>query len=678
MTVNSIDSTAEFVTNGVTTNYPFFFKFLANEDLVVTYVDPLGVSSILTFGTQYTVNGVGNDSGGSIVTSTALAGPGQLVVSREMEAFQQTSLRNQGKFLAETHEDVFDKLTMLIQQGLSTFKRALIRPLGRDYFFAENRRITSVADPVEGQDAANKRWSMTYIANLLSSITGPINNALNILYLQGLPGSVARTVQSALRDAVVSEQDFASVQDALNGIGKQKRSLRLGGRTVTLGSIPSNQFGTRIEDGKLLVPSLIAGQVTQLNTYADDVSGLFVGRENLAWFWKGLTIGTPFKVYMYGDSTVELNVGYPKQAHELLAMAFQDAGINNATIINRGVSGTSWSDLNATPDISPTTWLYVIKYGINDASKPNPLETLMADARSKLTAIRAIPYGGVRALSILLMGPNSTYGPTFNQDAKWYEDLRNGYLQLCKEFDCAYFDTYAYLQQTKNAPGFWMDDLSGIGRPGEGLHPDIFSVYWLYRSAIRDFVLGDGGFSTIKANTNWNLSNATKIAYSADDPSKYEFGMTRQFAAVANGWPFDGHLLTEKAADGATSQVLKTLDVVPRTCGRRGINTIWTQFYGVPIMVSAFLNSWTNKGGGYADAGYQIGDDGFVEIFGVVTGGGTSSVIFTLPVGARPASAHAYPASGGGMVLIYASGEVSTSGVTPTTLGLDGIRFKAL
>lgn len=192
MTVNTISSIAEFDTNGVTTNFPFYFKFLANEDLVVTYVDPLGVSSTLTLGTHYTVNGAGNDQGGSIVTTSALAGPGQLVVSREMEAFQQTSLRNQGKFLAEVHEDVFDKLTMLIQQGLATFTRALKRPLGRDYFFAENRRITSVKDPEEPQDAATKSSVEQYVGSVLSAIQGPINNSANVLYVRpsGTPGVV--------------------------------------------------------------------------------------------------------------------------------------------------------------------------------------------------------------------------------------------------------------------------------------------------------------------------------------------------------------------------------------------------------------------------------------------------------------------------------------------------------
>ncbi|WP_044271508.1 hypothetical protein [Pseudomonas fluorescens] len=194
MTVSTIDSVAEFDTNGVTTNYPFYFKFLASEDLVVTYISPEGASTVLTLGTHYTVNGAGNDQGGSIVTTSALAGPGQLIVSREMEAFQQTSLRNQGKFLAETHEDVFDKLTMLIQQGYAIFTRALTRPFGRDYFFAENRRIASVKDPVEDQDAATKAWSQRYVGEVIGSVQGPINNAANVLYVY--PDGVPRTVQS--------------------------------------------------------------------------------------------------------------------------------------------------------------------------------------------------------------------------------------------------------------------------------------------------------------------------------------------------------------------------------------------------------------------------------------------------------------------------------------------------
>ncbi|MBU0522689.1 MAG: hypothetical protein KKC24_23905 [Gammaproteobacteria bacterium] len=229
MTVNTINSVAEFVTNGVTTDFPFYFKFFANEDLSVIYINPLGVSTVLTLGTNYTVNGAGDEDGGSITTTTTLAGPGQLVISREIDAYQQTSLRNQGKFLAETHEDVFDKLTMLIQQGFSIFKRALTRPFGRDYFYAENRRITNVADPTEAQDAVTKYYNERYIAGLLEDFTGPLNNSANVMYIY--PDGVARTVQSLatkndplLGSAGIAHQN-GTVKDAIVNLTSEVRSL---------------------------------------------------------------------------------------------------------------------------------------------------------------------------------------------------------------------------------------------------------------------------------------------------------------------------------------------------------------------------------------------------------------------------------------------------------------------
>lgn len=216
MTVPTLNSVAEFATNGVTTNFPFFFKFLASEDLVVTYVSQDGISTELTLGSQYTVNGAGDDDGGSIVTTTALAGPGQLIVSREMDAYQQTSLRNQGKFLAETHEDVFDRLTMLIQQGFSIFKRALVRPFGRDYYDAENRRIANLADPEELQDAATRGWSEQFIADILETGQGPVNNAANVIY--SFPNGTIRTVQalSGTDGASGVGYRFRNVSDRLN------------------------------------------------------------------------------------------------------------------------------------------------------------------------------------------------------------------------------------------------------------------------------------------------------------------------------------------------------------------------------------------------------------------------------------------------------------------------------
>lgn len=168
MTVSTINSVAEFVTNGATKTFPFYFKFLDSRDLVVTYIDPEDVSTVLVMGPHYTVSGAGNDKGGSVTTTAVLRGPGKLIVSRDMEAYQKTSLRNQGKFLAETHEDVFDRLTMLSQQGFAGLKRALSKPFGREYFHAEEQRITGLADPERPKDAATKDYTDEAAAGAIS------------------------------------------------------------------------------------------------------------------------------------------------------------------------------------------------------------------------------------------------------------------------------------------------------------------------------------------------------------------------------------------------------------------------------------------------------------------------------------------------------------------------------
>ncbi|MBN2974698.1 phage tail fiber protein [Pseudomonas lactucae] len=249
MTVSTIDSAAEFATNGVTTNFPFYFKFLENEDLVVTYVDTLGVSSVLTYGTDYTVNGAGTEDGGSVVTSAAKPA-GQLIVSREMDPLQGTSLRNQGKFLAETHEDVFDKLTMLIQQGFSLFSRALLRPFGKNYYDAKGRNISNLNDPVADQDATTKRWSREYIASILSAIQGPINNAANIFF-KG-PDNLDYVVQdlSDYNSAQKGDALLAVKQPTANAVNTTQHQLNLervsiqqyGGKDDYNGTSGTNSF----------------------------------------------------------------------------------------------------------------------------------------------------------------------------------------------------------------------------------------------------------------------------------------------------------------------------------------------------------------------------------------------------------------------------------------------------
>lgn len=235
MTVSTLNSSAEFATNGVTTVFPIGFKFLAAADLNVTYTNSAGVTTDLVLGTDYTVSGAGSENGGSITTTTALA-TGQLAVERDMLAYQETSLRNQGRFFAETHEQVFDRLTMLIQQIFGRLGRALFRPLGRNYFDAEGRQIKNVADPTADQDATTKNWTQQYVAEILATGQGPINNAANIVYT--FPDGTARKVQ-----------DLSSTTIGSQGIGHDGRDLA---DTINWNAVaylvPASDFSAQLQD----------------------------------------------------------------------------------------------------------------------------------------------------------------------------------------------------------------------------------------------------------------------------------------------------------------------------------------------------------------------------------------------------------------------------------------------
>lgn len=221
MTVSTTDSVVEYVSGGPT--YPIPYRFLQNSDIQAVLVKQDGTSETLT-GAQYTLSGAGTQSGGTLTSAYAagvLATPGaSLTISRVMNPVQPTDLRNQGRFLAETHESVFDRLTMLIQQGFAGISRALKRPVGKSTFYAENRNITDLADPVNAQDATTKNWVTVFFGSLIDAATGVINTTTGILYGAG-------TLFDYLKYGVTSTADSL---DALRNLSsaRNQRARTLG------------------------------------------------------------------------------------------------------------------------------------------------------------------------------------------------------------------------------------------------------------------------------------------------------------------------------------------------------------------------------------------------------------------------------------------------------------------
>lgn len=116
MTIQITSSYTRAAGNGVTTVFPFAFKVFSASDLVVRDIlDSTGIPTTKTLTTDYGVAISVTDEGGSVSFTAAPASGHTIDIRRTVPLTQPEDIRNQGRFLPEIHEGVFDKLEAQIQ-----------------------------------------------------------------------------------------------------------------------------------------------------------------------------------------------------------------------------------------------------------------------------------------------------------------------------------------------------------------------------------------------------------------------------------------------------------------------------------------------------------------------------------------------------------------------------------
>lgn len=262
MTVPTYRSREDYTGNGVTTSYPYQFRIYKATDLVVTRATPAGVETTLVLNTDYTVTGVGKYAGGNVVLTSVLASGYRLAIERAIPVTQETDLRNQGAYFAETHEDVFDRAIMILQRiagYLGLGPDGAIRTLllgktdidGQGAYRARQNRIQDLADPVADQDAVNKRWSTQLVADSLTDGSG---NAVLQILASSDPDNGVQKVYGATRTVA----NYASVREFLGSAGR----LEVAGRSNIFDSaggifeVDTTDFISADDDGTILVDVL--------------------------------------------------------------------------------------------------------------------------------------------------------------------------------------------------------------------------------------------------------------------------------------------------------------------------------------------------------------------------------------------------------------------------------------
>lgn len=124
MTIASTITSTTAVANGSTTQFPFQNKIFAATDLVVMLKDPSGNLypfanfANISLGLSYQVQNVDVDTGAYIVFNSPPTNGWTVGIRSATPELQSTSVKNQGQFLPELHEEAFDRATRLIQDLL--------------------------------------------------------------------------------------------------------------------------------------------------------------------------------------------------------------------------------------------------------------------------------------------------------------------------------------------------------------------------------------------------------------------------------------------------------------------------------------------------------------------------------------------------------------------------------
>ena len=153
--------------NGVTTAFSTTFSFLDNEDLKVVETSSTGVETEKILDTDYTVTGAGDPSSGTVTFLTPPASGTKVNILTDMKLVQETHYTNGGRFPAESHEMVADRLTKMVQQLTEVSDRSLKLPVSKSAVTTQisglgaNKliRMNAAADGIEAVSATDAALS---------------------------------------------------------------------------------------------------------------------------------------------------------------------------------------------------------------------------------------------------------------------------------------------------------------------------------------------------------------------------------------------------------------------------------------------------------------------------------------------------------------------------------------
>ena len=277
MTVTSSTSKAgPYDGNDLTTAWPFSFRILDATHIRVIITDADGAETTAD-PSDYDVSGIGATSGTVTYPNfgSPLATGYKITILRDMPFTQEVDIANAGAFYPQTHEDVFDTLTMMIQQNAEEVARAVkVSPSSDtdpDELIAElmataaavaaSEAVAAASAVLAGEHAddaeAAELAAETARDVVLEAIVGI--GTIGAMTVNQFTGNGVRTTDTL----TVTPQTENNTWVYFDGVYQQKNTYSVAGAIITYSTAPANGVVIEIVTGSSLpVGALVDASVT--------------------------------------------------------------------------------------------------------------------------------------------------------------------------------------------------------------------------------------------------------------------------------------------------------------------------------------------------------------------------------------------------------------------------------
>jgi hypothetical protein len=133
MTVATQSILVTYLGDDVATVFPFTFPVYDADHLSVYLQDTTTRLLVLLSASDYSVTGIGNENGGSVVTDDPVASNNNILIARVLPFTQDLDVLNQGGFYPENVENEFDLTQMQVQQVNQEVNRSVRGPLDNEW-----------------------------------------------------------------------------------------------------------------------------------------------------------------------------------------------------------------------------------------------------------------------------------------------------------------------------------------------------------------------------------------------------------------------------------------------------------------------------------------------------------------------------------------------------------------